>query len=538
MAEKLADWPTPEFIDTVLSRLPAPISPATGEPLWENGVRLHGAQNAIIKEALRFKQVTGGWRAGKSFVGAVAIFLDVLWRWEGRTLWADLPGVTDDLYWIVGPTYELAEEEMNHLGRLFSNLDIPFTMHTPQGDSWRMTFPHVSTVIRTLSGRDPARIASKAPRGVVGAEAAQLLEDAKDAMIGRVSQTRGWVLWEGTFETAGEWYRRIAEEWKNEDALGKTYPLPSWDNLLVYPGGRQDPEILAREKSMSPSRFLERYGGEAARRSDLVMIYADKDVHVAHRYPNLKTSFDPEQPVYLFSDPGISHAYAVLAVQFWGGPQNAYQYGPYGAWNGAPRREVCWVIDAVYRWGRGVDAIVAECASRPWAEKVDTVVMDVAARQRRAEGPAIVSQWDELWIRHTGRRVNIYTDLVPLQIGYDLHKRLLLNSWPEHEAQKEFNRDRRLFKVTDIEGPRLMFDPDAAAPLFGGEIDDQWYAGEYNLHRNRKNPDGTIASDVPIDEDNDAIKAINYGLYWRYGPGGNKHTIPPSGASMPWAMEV
>jgi len=513
-AAVLSDYPPPSYLHHILGKLPAPVQPETGLPLWDKGIRLFGNQKELIESPLRLTQGNGGWRAGKSFAPAVKIFADANWRRR--------QGRLDDLWWLVGPTYDLCQEEMRHLARLFQMAGIPYEMKTPNNQSWTMTFPDTKQVIETRSSGEASRIASRACRGVVLTEANQQTEEAFINSRARTTEGRGWVMCTGTFEDfgAGNWFRRHAEEWAADGAMGRAWPLPSWENELVFPGGRNDPEILLAEQTLSPAIFAEKYGGTLTKNSALVMAYADSRYHVAHRYPELGTSFDPEQPVTLWADPGTAHAYAVFAVQFWRGhrdPKKPWFVGIY---------DIAWVIDTVYRWGRTSDDIIAECAARPWAKNVSEIVLDFAARQRNANGPAVVEQWAKGWQDRVRQRLSVFTQPVPLAPGYDIHKRALLNSWDPLEAERTYNHDRTRPVVVDPFGPRLMFDPSAAPPLFGGQVDGQFFAGEYNLHKNRKGVAGTILSDDPIDVDNDAIKAISYGLYAHYGPAADrlKHT--------------
>lgn len=531
MATQLIDHHDPRFVEVVLSKHPAPRGPdredpATGEvivgaQLWDKGIRLQGNQREIINCRARFKQVGGGWRGGKSFMGGLEIYLDFMWRWQIR-------GITDDLWGVLGDSYAMTQEEMRHLDRLLAEANIPHDFKTPDNQAWRITFEWCKAEIVTMTASDVTKIASRPYRGIVIAEAAQTTEEAFVNARGRVAQTRGWVLLEGTFEsTKGPWYHQQAERWKKDGAMGVFFALPSWENLVVYPGGRTDPEILRAELEETPRTFKEKYGGEPTKRSDMAIEEADERFHIAYRYPRLRTSYDPEQPVYLWSDPGTAHGYAVLAVQFDGQRANPHSTG-----------NVAWVIDAVYRWNQTAEMVIAECASRPWAPNVAQAVMDFAARQRRAEGPPIIEQWAKGWLKETGNRLYVVANQVPLAPGYEIHRRALLNSWPEDEARREFNADGHMKSaIVNPEGPRIMFDPAAAPPLFGGMVDGIQYAGEYNLHRMKKDRQGTITADEYVDVDNDAIKAASYGLYYHFGPAGTKH-IHHAGGSIPWNIQV
>lgn len=540
MAEQLEDSVHPDFVDHVLSKHPAGRSRSTGETLGAHLV-LHGNQAAAIKSKSRFMVCSGGWRGGKSFVGALALYLDSLWRAQVRK-------VTDDLYGVVADSYLLGQEEMRHLDRLLVEGGVVHNFHTPVNQSWRITFPHKAAEFVSLTAGDAAKIASRPYRALVGAEAAQMSEEAYTNMVGRVSETRGWCKWTGTFENEykGYWFRQKCIDWANPDQMGEWISLPSWENLAVYPGGREDSEILARELTMPPDTFSEKYAGIPVKRSDLVLKQAERSIHVKSRFPMRGTSFDPEVPVFLFSDPGTAHAYSVLAVQAVEGKNPHEDPDPENRtamklhYLLAPKRrraQTLWVIDAVYRWGRTAVEIMDECAARPWAANVSQAVMDFAARQRRAEGEPIIEQWQRGWKARTGHPLYVHAEQVPLLAGYDIHRRALLNAWPEEAAARRWNHDKRLTRVTDPYGPRLMFDPVAAAPFFGGVVDGRSYLGEYNLHRERHDSKGTVVADEPIDTDNDGIKALNYGCYFYFGSAGDRQLM--SGIeSMPYEMSV
>lgn len=490
-------WPGEKFIDGLLGKLPSARHPETGEVLWPDGMRLHGVQREIAVSNARFKILTGGWRFGKSYIAAFVLLIDIMFRWA--------MGKMDDLYWIVGPEYRASEKEIEYLHDFLVALGIPHEFQQPKESSWSITFPDVKTQIVTRTGREAASIASKAVRGMVLAEANQMGNDLFTQARGRLAETRGWLLIEGTFENeeGGAWFRRLTVEWKKgAGGQGIWFAGPTWDNRAVFPLGRDEPVLRAEEQALTPVYFMEKYGGVPGLRSDVVFDQPRTEYHVAHRYPLLGLSFDPEQPVVLWSDPGTGHAYSVMAVQFWG--------------------NVAWVVDAVYRWGRTAQEIIQECAARPWAKNVVTAIFDRASKQRNANGEPVIEQWAKDWLRLVGQRISIHTEYIPLSAGYEIHRRALLNGWPEEMAQLTFGKDKNILRITDPLGPRLMFAPEAAKPLFGGLIDDRAYEGEYNMHRFRKNAAGSTTRDEPVDLDNDAIKAINYGLYVHFGPAGTR----------------
>lgn len=505
----LHDWPEPSFIDHVMGLLPAPRDFETGEKLWEKGKRFFGQQERVVKDRYRFKKIDGGVRGGKSETAATVLLVDILWRVQVRN-------IRDDLWAVVADTYSMAEEEMRHLSRMLEDLEIPHTLNAPTHARWRLTFPGMKAEVHTMTATDVTKIASRAYRGIVVAEAAQTVVDTWYQCRARVAQTKGWVLLEGTFEKRkGPWYGLLTQEWLREDGAGKVYTMPSWENRIAFPGGREDPEILLAERDMPPGIFREKYAGLPEKPSGLVFPEAEQAYVVKDRFPNMENQFDPDRPVVLGVDPGIAHAYAVVAAQFYPSKESLEMAERNGT---KPVQNICHVIDIVYRWGRDTRQIVEECAQKPWARLVQDVVLDFASRQRRAEGPPAVQQWAIYWQEIVGQHIWCHADQVPLAAGYDGHRRALLNAWPELAAQAEFNRDGHLGAVTNPVGPRLYICRKAAAPFFGGHVDGRLYAGEYNLHVNREGRDGETLSDTPVDRNNDAIKAMNYLLYWKFGP--------------------
>lgn len=505
----LSDWAEIDYVDLIHSKHPAPKNPETGVQCWDKGIRLHGNQRALMKSRAKFKQARGGWRAGKSWLGADEIYVDYRWRTSIRERY-------DDAWCVIAPDFRQAVPEMVHLDRLLSEAKIPHTYLHPDKERHRILFPHNDCQVVTMSASDIQKIANVAFRGMVFAEAAQSVEEAFTNCRGRVSETNGWVTLEGTFEDASQWWYRLAEEWTHPGAMGETFALPSWENLVVYPEGRYDPKIVAIEAREAPDTFFEKYGGEPVKRTGLVFRYADERYCVAERFPFLGHSFDQYSPVYLAIDPGATHGYAVLACQFEVQPVTG--------------QVTCWVIDTILRWNREAHELIDECAHRYWAKNVEAAVMDFAGRQARSEGPSNFEQWQAGWLDRTRQQLYIIAEPVPLTPGYDVHKRALLNTWPENEAQRMFNHDGRRGRVTDPDGVKLMFSPASREPLFGGVVDGTHYPGEYNLHRNKRK----VLGFDPVDEHNDLIKAINYLLYWRVGPTGNDRRGAHSLDSFDW----
>jgi hypothetical protein len=122
-------------------------------------------------------------------------------------------------------------------------------------------------VVDTRTAQDPEGIASEAVDGVIVCEAGQMPETVFLQAQGRISDKRGWVSIGGTIENdeakpRWAWFDATLGEWMegpSEDAMA--FSIPTWANLAVYPGGRQDPEILRLERLYDPHTFSRRVAG-------------------------------------------------------------------------------------------------------------------------------------------------------------------------------------------------------------------------------------------------------------------------------------
>jgi hypothetical protein len=88
-----------------------------------------------------------------------------------------------------------------------------------------------------------------------------------------------------------------------------SWRFPSWDNPIVYPGGREDPEIKLLELTTTPEWFMQEIGADFA--SFVGKIYGEWDdtVHIRrHRY-------NPAWPNYIAFDWGFVNPLAAIEFQ-------------------------------------------------------------------------------------------------------------------------------------------------------------------------------------------------------------------------------
>jgi len=102
--------------------------------------------------------------------------------------------------------------------------------------------------------------------------------------------------------------------------------MPSWINNFIFPGGRQDSEILDMEKDMSEPRFKQEVGADFSEFVGRVFADFDEEVHVRD------LEYMPRYPIYACCDYGWTNPFVWLLVQVdvW---DNVYVLAEYRATN-------------------------------------------------------------------------------------------------------------------------------------------------------------------------------------------------------------
>ena len=416
------------------------------------------AEAKIHNSNARIKLVVGGWRGGKSSTGA-----------KEALPYAILP--TTELIWIVGATYDIPRHtEFQYLCQDLMKLGFLQERNFHQPDQGPCTAGISKDFggcrIVTRSATDPEKLGMEAPGFIIVCEAAQLSYEIWLRLRGRVAEKRAPMILTGTFEQIGDtrWYEEFYWLWQgiNEDEA-QSFSLPTWSNLVKFPGGRQDPEIVKIESRTPPDIFMEQYGGIPCRPSGLVIREVDPDIHIKNIEVN------PDLPVFIAVDPGYAGAHVVEFIQDWG--------------------EQVAIVDEVYAVNLTTEEMIVACKQKPYWSQVTDGAIDIASHQHQAmRAPIEVWQGDAKLYLHANR--------IPEEDGIELLRTYL---YPH--------------PVTKI--PKVIISPRCkgllaecgvgANPIVGG--------GKWLRHKETKHP---------IDKDNHACKAMIYFLYWKYGYGKNK----------------
>lgn len=335
-------------------------------------------QIEILNDSHRIIQIKGGWRASKSTLAALYL---ISRYWLGKR------------FAIIGADYELCRPEFGYLVNWAYKLGIVKECHYPSRDQCSLTLSRTDgaspVIIETKSAKYPERIAGVAYDGIVLAEAAQLSRDIFDIAQGRLVETGGWMMMEGTLEVMGDWFVDKAREYEIPDNLdaGVSYSLPSWVNKAIFPDGENDPKLLQIKSSLGEELYRMRCGGEITVPKDLVLPEFKASLHTGH-YPYVKG-----EPVYIGVDPGYyPSAYAVEFIQYINDEVN--------------------IFDEIYEQHFITDQILKLVEDKPFYPAIVGGAIDIAAKQHQGQAPVY-----KLWKDKTG--LTLDTKRILIQDGVE-----------------------------------------------------------------------------------------------------------------------
>ena len=265
------------------------------------GYEPHSKEQAEIHNSLaRFKALACGRRYGKTTFGAREM--------EAAVLDPSKVGY----YWIVGPNYVQGEKEfriIHHdvVHKLGLGPRVRKQYNVAQG-LMRMEFPW-GTVLEVKSAERKESLLGEGLRGVIMAEAARHDVDTWEQYIRpALSDHRGWAIFTST-PKGYNWFQGLY----NLGVMGEpgyaSWRLPSWDNELLYPGGRQDPEILEIEARVSPQFFKQEIAAEFTAFAGKIYEEFEPKIHVRD------IQYNPLWPNFWTFDYGWNNPFVCLDVQ-------------------------------------------------------------------------------------------------------------------------------------------------------------------------------------------------------------------------------
>lgn len=273
----------------------------------------HRGQRRIHASPARHRVNDAGRRMGKSKLGGHELTVMALEAYHLAPMLHDTG--KQKRIWIVGPNYDDAEREFrvlwNDVRRLELPMDKPGSYYTPGiGGQHILSLWDSAFLVETRSSAHPDSLDGEGLDFVILAEAAKMKRSVWTKYIRpAIADKRGGTLWNSTPEGKNFFYeawQRGQDELQTEWASWKQ---PSWLNNIIFPGGRQDPEILAMEQEMSREKFKQEIGAEFTEFVGRVFKDWDEEVHVK------RLEYDPSLPLYGAVDYGFTNPNVWLAIQ-------------------------------------------------------------------------------------------------------------------------------------------------------------------------------------------------------------------------------
>jgi hypothetical protein len=267
------------------------------------GYRPHAKQVLFHNSKARFRLPCCGRRMGKSTMAARDLEPELL--------------VPDRRYWIVGPTYDLAEKEFRYI---WQDMIIGLQMgrdkrirkaYNKRSGEMYIEFPW-QTRVECRSADHPENLVGERLDGAIMSESAKHKRDTFERYVrAALSDRRGWA----TFPTTPEgfnwfyelWLLGISEEAEHKDF--ESWRFPSWVNDSIFPGGRDDPEIKLVENTTATEWFMQEYGAEFGAFVGKIYGEFDPALHIK------KHTFNPDWPNYIAFDWGFTNPLAAVEFQ-------------------------------------------------------------------------------------------------------------------------------------------------------------------------------------------------------------------------------
>lgn len=273
----------------------------------ETGYDPHRAQKVVHYDPHRHRALSNGRRWGKTLLGGK----------EGEvTAWVKNRLAEPQRGWIIGPNYVDCEKEFRVIYDSLKSVGVDqvslkYLKNTENGNMQIHT--NWGWVCECRSAAHPESLVGEGLDWVIMAEAGRLHRRTFTEYVRpALSDKRGWSLMTGVPEVANEvsllywgWKRGLEYQTKP----WRSWQMPSWSNTVVFPGGRNDPEILDAKEDLTDDEFERQYGGRFVDRVGRVMAEWDDLVHLK------RLKFNPDWPLYGAVDYGYTNYWVWLWIQ-------------------------------------------------------------------------------------------------------------------------------------------------------------------------------------------------------------------------------
>jgi hypothetical protein len=186
------------------------------------------------------------------------------------------------------------------------------TFNSIRTKSFRITTAWGSS-IEVRSAEHPESLVGEGLDFVIMAEAAKLKKSHWEKYIRpTLSDKRGSAIFVSTPE-GFNWFYDLYQDGQSGDPAHSqwwSYRSPTWENTIVFPGGRRDPEIMEVEGTLAPEVFQQEYGAEFTSFAGRIYSEFDEGYHVVHDY-----QFNSQWKNFVAFDFGFRNPFVCLNIQ-------------------------------------------------------------------------------------------------------------------------------------------------------------------------------------------------------------------------------
>lgn len=426
------------------------------------GYKPHPVQQQFHESQARFRVACCGRRMGKSTMAA-----------RDREASLLLPNTRG---WIVGPTYDLGEKEFRVMWndliigqKLGLDKRVKKSYSVKQGNM-SIEFPWGAKV-EVRSSDHPETLVGEGLDWVILSEAAKHSKETWEKYLRPALSDRHGTADFPTTPEGQNWLHHLWQMGQNPKfSEWSSWQFPSWENRIVFPGGRNDPEILAVERETTHEWFLQEYGAQFTAFVGKIFAEWHESKNVRH------IEFDPALPNYIGFDFGFSNPFAAIEFQI------------------TPRDEIrVWREHYLANHTLEDHVRIMKAREQPPGYHLDCGFGDAAD----PEAAVYLSQ-----------------TFVPTYALPDAKK-----NWRQ-------GVDRVKVFMKEVESGLLLdeFDTPQIAPRFFVDHSCKHTIHEFNNYRSMPEPrTGTDPQDKPFKRDDHAIDALRYSLVHLYDLGAGRH---------------
>jgi hypothetical protein len=224
------------------------------------------------------------------------------------------------LGWIVAPTYDLGEKEFRVFWEiLVDKLQVPVvkgkTFFNIRTKDFRIETAWGASV-EVRSAEHPESLVGEGLDWVIMAECAKLkLSHWEKYIRPTLADKRGHAIFVSTPE-GFNWFYDIYQRGRDPDhPHWWSLKSPTWENSRMFPGGRQDPEIVEIEAANAKETFDQEYGAEFTSFAGRIYSEFDEGYHVYEDVFNHDYRFNPAWENYTAFDFGFRNPFVCLNIQ-------------------------------------------------------------------------------------------------------------------------------------------------------------------------------------------------------------------------------